>query len=226
MNIKTIASSSQGCCYIVESKGFKLLIEAGVPVKKIRQALNFDFSGVVGCLVSHEHGDHAKYLPQLEKETSIPIWCTEGTRNRFKLKGCSTLRNQNALNPNGEFSIMPVHLKHDVECFGFYIKSGNESLFYATDTGNINFQIDGLSHVMIEANHSFEKLIESERDRSVVARISENHLDIDSVVKFCMDHPSLKEIHLIHLSDAHADEKLFKSMVARATGCPVYVSKK
>ncbi len=80
---------------------------------------------------------------------------------------------------------------------------------------------------MIEANHSFEKLIESERDRSVVARISENHLDIDSVVELCNRHKkTLKEIHLIHLSDAHSDENLFKSMVAGATGCPVYVSKK
>ncbi len=91
MNIKTINSSSEGCAYIVESNGSQLLIEMGISLKKIRQALNFDFSGVVGCLVSHEHGDHAKYLPQLEKETFIPIWCTEGTKKRFNLKGCNVI---------------------------------------------------------------------------------------------------------------------------------------
>ncbi len=226
MVIKTIASSSLGCCYLVESNGYQLILECGVSVNKIRQALNFDLSHVVGCLVSHEHGDHSKYLPQLEKETSIPIWCSESTKKRYNLSVCNTFEFQMFYIRMPPFNITPVSLCHDVECFGFMINGGSDILFFATDTGKINYNIPGLTYVMIEANHSFEKLIESERDRSIVARISENHLDIDKVVDFCKLHPDLKEIHLIHLSDAHSDEALFKKMVSSATGVPVYIAKK
>ena len=69
MNIKTISSSSKGCSYIVESGKHQIIIEAGVPLKRIREALNHDLSKVVACLVSHEHVDHAHYLKQIEKQT-------------------------------------------------------------------------------------------------------------------------------------------------------------
>ena len=56
MKFTPIASSSRGNCYIVEAEGNKpLLIEAGIPIKKIREALNFGLSNLAGCLISHEH---------------------------------------------------------------------------------------------------------------------------------------------------------------------------
>ena len=84
MKIKSIASSSSGNCYIVESAGEQLLIDCGIPVKKIRKAIG-TFENVVACLVSHEHGDHAKYLPQLEKETYVTIACNRATKTAWNL---------------------------------------------------------------------------------------------------------------------------------------------
>ena len=56
MEFKAIASSSKGNCYLATSPGIQpLLIEAGVPVKKIREATGFGLSEVAGCLISHEH---------------------------------------------------------------------------------------------------------------------------------------------------------------------------
>lgn len=56
VKFKPIASSSKGNCYIVEAEGSKpLLLEAGIPIKKIREALNFGLSNLAGCLISHEH---------------------------------------------------------------------------------------------------------------------------------------------------------------------------
>ena len=226
MEIKTIASSSQGCCYVIESNDFQLLIECGISLNKIREALNHDFSKVVGCLVSHEHKDHAGFLPKMEKLTNIPIWCTEGTKKRFDLKLCKCIDNIAVFSLREEFKVFPLKFIHDVECFGFLIIAGRESLFYATDTGKIKYNIPGLSYLMIEANHSFESLINSVRIKSDVARVADNHLGIDQVVDFVKLHPDLKEIHLIHLSDAHSDEELFKNIIAAASGVPVYISKK
>lgn len=55
MKVKTIASGSTGNCYVLETNKGSLLIEAGIPIKRIKKALNYDFREVVGCLLTHEH---------------------------------------------------------------------------------------------------------------------------------------------------------------------------
>lgn len=225
MRIKTIASSSAGCAYIIESGEEILLIECGVSVKKIREFLDFDLSKVVGCIVSHEHGDHAKYLPDLEK-TGIPIWCTKGTKKRFNLQVCRTTEYFQSLRLGKKFWCWAVNLEHDVECHGFIVDCGGQRLGYFTDTGHANFKVPGITHLMIECNHSFERLINSE-NKYLAGRIADYHLSIEDVLDFCIRHKStLQEIHLIHLSDTNADEEDFQKQVAGATGVPVYISKK
>lgn len=223
MNIKTIASSSKGCCYVIESGGEQLLIECGIPLRKIREALNFDLSRVVGCLVSHEHKDHCGALSDLTSHTGAsgfgPFFgnpfCGHVPVKPFEPFWC------------GEFYIKPVILQHDVECFGYVIKSGDDILFYATDTGEVNYNIAGLTHLMIEANYSMEKLLESPLHESVIARVSENHLSIDAAMEFALAHKkTLKEVHLLHLSDTHSDEAQFKRATQELLGVPVYIAKK
>jgi len=231
MNIKTIASSSSGCSYIVESGGYQLIIDCGIPLKKIRSALDHDLSKVVGCIVSHSHGDHAKYLPQLEKETTIPIFCTAGTKEKFGLKTATVWNPEGGLyNIAFQFYIKPVPLVHDVENCGFIILAGEspnvKRLLYATDTGELNYTIPGLTHLMIEANYSFDLLVKSTSDKSMIKRVQETHLDIDQAVEFVKRHPDLEEIHLIHLSDNNSDEKLFKRMVQDVCGIPVHIAGK
>lgn len=226
MKIKSIASSSRGCAYVIESGGYQLLIDCGVPLSKIREALDHDLSKVVGCLVSHDHADHAEFLPQLEKETAIPIFCTQGTKDRYALQLCIVISETKMLSITDNIAFGAVSMLHDCECFGFIIYQGGKKLFYATDTGEVKYTIPGLTHLMIECNHSFEKLIESEQNKAAVKRICETHLNIDDVCKFVSIHPDLEEIHLLHLSDAHSDAKQFKEMVQGVSGVPVYVADK
>jgi phosphoribosyl 1,2-cyclic phosphodiesterase len=225
MKIKSINSSSKGCAYIVESNGKQLLIDCGVPLKRIRKALNHDLSNVVGCLVSHEHGDHSEYLPQLEKETDIKIYCTYGTQDQWNIENYHWLMDQeHFFTPGLEFCIWPLKLQHDVECFGFLVRHKTKNLFYATDTSEVNYKIPGLNYLMIECNHSSEKLIETEQNKSVVKRICETHLSIENVLEFVKNHPDLEEIWLLHLSSRHSDAKLFKEMVQNVAGCIVHVA--
>jgi len=59
MEFKPIASSSKGNCYLLTSNGAPpLLLEAGIPIKKIRDALRsfqISLSDLSGALISHEH---------------------------------------------------------------------------------------------------------------------------------------------------------------------------
>jgi phosphoribosyl 1,2-cyclic phosphodiesterase len=224
MKIKPIASSSKGNCYIVESNGKQLILDCGIPLKRIREALNHDLSNVVGCLVSHSHGDHAKYLPQLERETSIPIWCNRSTKDSLSLNTDLVYTIIDDWMGNEYFTFLPVEFVHDVPNYGFLISDGQKRLFYATDTGEVNYQIKGLTHLMIESNYSFEQLTESEHNPALVKRICENHLGIDEVVDFVKRHPNLEEIHLLHLSSRHSNAEEFKRMVQDVSGCPTFVA--
>jgi len=58
-NLKVVGTGSSGNCYLLTVNDQTLVIEAGINFTKVKKALSFDLSGVVGVLVSHEHGDHA-----------------------------------------------------------------------------------------------------------------------------------------------------------------------
>jgi phosphoribosyl 1,2-cyclic phosphodiesterase len=228
MNITSIASSSAGNAHIIESGGYQLILDMGVPLSRIREALNHDLSKVVGCLVSHEHMDHCSGLSQLVKGSSIPIFCSEKVKEACGIGICDTFEFQLFKWVRGCFNITPISLVHDTECFGFFIFDikTRKKLLYATDTGEINYTIPGLTHLMIEANYSFDRLIDSEVNTAARKRIAETHLSIDQVVEFVSRHKELEEIHLLHLSDGHSDAIEFKRMVQDVAAVPVYVANK
>ena len=79
--LNVISSGSQGNAYILESNGEKLLIELGVAWKDILKSLNYKIDDMIGCLVSHKHGDHAnKDTIKKVIQYGIPIYSCEETR--------------------------------------------------------------------------------------------------------------------------------------------------
>lgn len=80
MTLRVLGSSSSGNCYLLQSEttGEVLAIEAGIKFDKVKQALDFDVNSVVGCIVSHEHGDHAKSVPDFIN-ACIPCYMSQGT---------------------------------------------------------------------------------------------------------------------------------------------------
>jgi len=55
MEIKTIATGSTGNAYKISSADTSILIEAGIPIRKIQGGLNFGLSEIEFCLISHAH---------------------------------------------------------------------------------------------------------------------------------------------------------------------------
>ena len=55
MNIKFLASGSTGNCYIVNDGNSTIVIDAGIPFKKIQVGVGFNTSQIDGVLISHEH---------------------------------------------------------------------------------------------------------------------------------------------------------------------------
>ena len=77
MTFTALASSSTGNAYIVSDSKTRLLIEAGLAHKTLQTLLGFRIAELDGCLISHEHKDHAKAALEVIKD-GIPVYMSEG----------------------------------------------------------------------------------------------------------------------------------------------------
>jgi len=221
MKLKVVGTGSQGNAYLLENEKETLLIECGVNIKKIKKALNFNLKKVVGALVTHEHGDHSKAINEV-MQSGINVYATPHV---FAKTGLSvTSHRQKPITPLkkfkvGNFKIMAFEVAHDVPCVGFQIfhpDSGN--IVFLTDTVYCPYTFNEINHFIIEANYcpiiAKRKLSEKEFLRN---RILQSHMSIDT----CEEHlkvndlTAVRNIVLIHLSDANSNERQFYQRISK-----------
>lgn len=235
MLIQSLASSSGGNCYRVSDGTTSLLLEAGIPLKKIAVKTGHTLSALAGCLVSHEHGDHSKAVKAL-LDYGVPCYMSWGTADALGLKSSDDLRILEHKVPTVicGWKVLPFHVIHDAaEPMGFLIDTGyEERLLFLTDTGFSPFRFAGLTHMLVECNYqdaALQAAIEEGRTHEAqLKRLRDNHMSEETLVQLLLanDLRRMKEIHLIHLSDNNSDEAGMKERIQRVAGCPVYVSAK
>jgi phosphoribosyl 1,2-cyclic phosphodiesterase len=225
VNIKIIASSSAGNCYQVDN----ILIEAGMPIKAIKKALNYRLSNMSGCLVSHSHGDHAKAAGDILK-AGVDLYCSKETAEERGLSG----HRLHIIEPLKQFElggwkIKPFPLKHDVTNFGFLLSRDGYKIMFAVDTNYIPYKFTGLTHVLLGVNYDSDilrgKAYREELNPAVAQRSLTNHMSISTALDFFkkLDKSALRSVFLLHLSDANSDEKAFKLAVQKIVGIPVMI---
>lgn len=207
MEFYSLASSSKGNLYIVEADGEKLMLECGVPFKKLQHMLGYDFRSIKGCLISHEHKDHAKAAKEIIA-AGIPIYTAEETGRALGIVPQECVPEQR-LNI-GSFDVLPFPVFHDAAMpLGYFIRHGHDRLVFATDAFNIPYKFPKANIIAVECNY-----ISSILDRSnhlpekVKRRIKNSHFELDAVIRWLykQDLSVCREIHLLHLSDACSDE--------------------
>jgi phosphoribosyl 1,2-cyclic phosphodiesterase len=232
MEFKPIASSSKGNCYLVTSPGVApLLLEAGIPIGKIKEALGFNLSGVAGALISHCHMDHAKAVKDLIK-SGVDCWMSGGTAQALGVSNSYRLNRLGLVNklPDG-WLVAPVPLEHDAEePTGFFIQAPDkERLLFIADTGFIRNRFDSVNILAIECNHIEGILSENIINGSVPSvagrRIRRSHMSLERVITMLKsnDLSVCREIWLLHLSNGNSDEKQMIKAVQEATGIPCRV---
>lgn len=233
MKLHIIGSNSAGNSYILEGETCSLIIECGLPLQDIKEALNFDMSKIAGACVSHCHGDHAKYANQF-MAAGIDVCASLGTLNTFKYPNTHRMRvlQKNKKYQIGEFTVMPFDITHDApEPFGFLIKHSECGLvLFCTDTMYLKYKFPGLNQIIIEANYSQElldaRLQEGDTIDLVRNRVISSHMSLETCkdVLRANDTSMVHNIVLIHLSDGNSDARLFKSEVESLTGKTVTVA--
>jgi len=235
MKLIVLGSSSTGNGYLLHSEKETLILECGMRFSTVKKALKFKISSIVGAVISHEHGDHAKYLKDYAI-AGIPILSGEAT---FKSKTdlvCSSVCK--VVYPGkgyklGNFKIVPFDLCHDVPCLGYLISHPEMgTMVFMTDTFMCEYTFPGLSHMLIEANYADDILIRNIAAGSVYPgmrpRLLSTHMELETckgIIK-ANDLSKVMNIVLIHLSSGNSDEARFVREIQQATGQRVYAANK
>lgn len=236
MILKILGSNSSGNAYVLQGQREVLLIECGIQVKEVMKAIDFDLDPVKGCIVTHNHGDHFKYVDQFVSK-GIDVYGSYGTlkdkingpyRHRF-----SVIKAKQKVKI-GEFTIFPFDTIHDAdEPLGFIInhaESGN--ILFMTDSSFTQYTFSDMNHIIVEANHSEEflreKVLAGKMDYPVYKRLIDSHMSIETCERLLLanDLTGVNNIVLIHLSDSNSHEENFIKTIQSRTGKNVIAAKR
>lgn len=232
MEITAYASGSSGNLYAVTDGVTPLLLDAGLPWKRMQQALCFGVSRYAGCLVTHEHGDHSRAVADLLR-AGVDCYMTQGTAEAL---GVAAHHRVHIVRPLVQFSIgtwtvLPFDTVHDAaEPAGFLLAGGGCKVLYLTDTAYCRYRFRGLTHVMVEANYSLDILNANVAAGKVSVemkrRLLKTHMSLETCLDFLAanDLGRVEELWLIHLSDGNSNADRFKLEVMATTGRPVFVA--
>lgn len=234
MLMRCCGSSSAGNSYaLISNSGEILAIEAGVKFMDFKKMIDWKIANVSGCIVSHEHGDHARYIKDFMK-SGIPVYTAIETQTALEvITGERTI----ALSPNkscqiGSFTVVPFNVPHDteIECYGYLIKHEEMGkLLFLTDLEycKYDFSSQMVNHILCEANYDMQFVDRNEPNYEHRLR---GHMSLDTALKFIQtnDNPALRNVVLIHLSDTSGDPALFLQRTKKIIeyGANVYVAEK
>jgi len=238
ITFKSIASSSEGNAYLLSDGSSTLLLEAGIPIARIKQAVNFRLSEQVdACIISHAHFDHSKAIPAL-LQAGIPCHMSIGTAQKLGCllhRKCHTIKAERQVDIGG-WIVLPFAGVHDPdeECLGFLLQSRytGEKVLFATDTAYIPNRFRGLNLIAVECNWDQETMTENIEKHALTwsqyRRIMATHMGLNTLCEFLKanDLNGVKTIYLLHLSDGNCSEQLMIKTVQALTGIPTVACSK
>lgn len=235
MKLKILNSNSQGNAYILQStKGEALLIECGVRIDLIMQAMKFKLKDVAGCIITHSHGDHCKSVTDVIYR-GIQVYASAG---ELKAMGVDDHHNAHPLligsiRRVGSFLVKPFRVIHDTpEPVGYLVKHDECGLvLFLTDTVYSPFTFSGLNNIIVEANYCediIEAKLQEHGKKFYRDRVIQSHMSIQNCKDLLKanDLTKVNNIVLIHLSDGNSSEPSFKKQVQELTGKNVHVANK
>lgn len=232
VDFQVIASGSSGNCYRISDGRSTLLLEAGIRFKEIREALAFRISGLAGCLVTHEHGDHAKAVKDMIR-AGVDCYMSQGTADALGVSDHHRIRliKERKRFSIGTWQVIPFTTIHDAEePLGFFMSSGDVRFFFATDTMYIPHRFTDMTHIAVECNYDPELLKANVKagvvDRKVRLSTIEGHMSLETCKGFLRtnDLSQVRQIWLLHLSNDNSDATRFKQEVQAITGKEVYIA--
>jgi phosphoribosyl 1,2-cyclic phosphodiesterase len=189
VQLTILGSGSSGNCAYLETDDVRLLIDAGLSARQIRQRLlgiGRAPENLSGILITHEHSDHTQALAVLAARLNIPVFCNRLTKEAIEIQFPEERFDFRLFATGGSFeigdlSVDSFSVPHDAyDPVGFLIRTAMGNLGFLTDLGHATkLVIERVrpSHVLVlEANHDV-KLLQDDTRRpwSTKQRILSRH---------------------------------------------------
>jgi phosphoribosyl 1,2-cyclic phosphodiesterase len=220
MNLTVLGSNSQGNSYVFQNDETALVIECGISLKQVKQALDFNVAKLELVIVSHIHGDHGGKIKDFEKAGLKVIYPGAGMAHKKVIQTKS-------------WKVMPLAVVHDVETYCFLIENTETGRFlFLTDSHYCSYTFPGLNNILLETNYCQEILdrnvFSGKTNTALRARIIHSHMELQTAKEILManDLRQVNNIVLLHLSDSNSDAARFKREVIEVTGKQVYIAEK
>lgn len=233
MEFCSLYSGSSGNSMFISSDKASILVDAGLPGKKIDEALKEikkSPTELDGIFVTHEHIDHVKGVGVLSRKYDIPIYANANTWSAME-QSIGKIKEHNikiidkrSITEIGDMSVKAFNIPHDaVSPMGYTIVSDNKNISIATDLGTFTEEIyDNIKNsevILLECNHDVNMLQFGPYPYSLKRRILSEigHLSNDdcgeAIVKLAKYSPN-KKIILGHLSNTNNQPDLaYKTVV-------------
>jgi phosphoribosyl 1,2-cyclic phosphodiesterase len=217
--LRVLASGSSGNALLVRIGPARLLVDAGLPLPLLaaRLAAAGTAPGELDAiLVSHEHADHARGLPELAaRHPGVPILASPGTARALareqRVAAEPRLAQGTALLVAGSV-VAPFAVPHDAaQPVGLRIERGDFALAVATDLGEatptVVRALSGCRAVVLEANHDLDLLAGGPYPPFLKRRVTSRrgHLSNDQAAALLarVAGPWLQHVTLAHASAAN-----------------------
>lgn len=216
MRFSAIGSGSKGNALVVEFEQSWLLIDCGLPFKKLAEgvsSLGLSFSNLLAVFITHEHGDHIGGLAVLMKKVAPPVYMTRGTAFAAGIDPQYINIVSDGIEAAVQsFSILPVTVPHDARepCqYVVSLKDTSLSLGVLTDLGMITPHV--VKHfgvcdaLVLEANHDLDMLRQGNYPPKLKSRVAGDwgHLNNQQAANFVttIDRDKLQWLVLAHVSE-------------------------
>lgn len=167
MKVAVLASGSKGNATFVDADGVRLLIDAGIGIRRLTselRQLGTSPQELTAILITHEHSDHVRNLEMLLRYSDAPVYTRPKTWDMIA-PPCPPERYR-VLHDRahiGGVAVRAFSVMHDViDPVGYSIIRGDEQCTVATDLGRVTDdvlrELETATTVVLEANHDLAML--------------------------------------------------------------------
>lgn len=219
-----LASGSKGNSIFFGTQETRILIDAGISAAALEKRLSeiaIDIKTIQAILITHEHTDHIRGLPQISQRWNLPVLANAETakgiiqalnfRPRFKI---FTTGEPFSF---GDLEILPFSIPHDtLDPVGFTIQAMGYKFGFCADLGHatslVRKMLERCDYLYLEANHQPSMVHASHRPAIYKQRVlgKQGHLSNEECARLlaALCHQRLKHVHLAHLSSECNSEEL------------------
>lgn len=220
MRMVSLSSGSNGNCIYIGSEKHHILIDTGIPKKRVEDGLKeleLTPTDLDAVFITHEHVDHIGGLGVLSRGYGLPIYATEGTLQQIRATASlgkmpeglyHTVCADEAVTI-GDLTLHPFSVEHDAaEPVAYRVECGCRSVAVVTDLGEYTPELvkhlQKLDAMVLEANHDVRMLQVGPYPYPLKQRIlsSRGHLSNETAGRLLHElmHADLQQVILGHLS--------------------------